>query len=121
MIFNPEWHEVTPSEMELMHQLLSVDFSGRDALAEQVSQAKARWLESPGVPALQLEVSGAAPVALVTRRVPVEGRGRDIDGSDVYFLLHVVNGKANEIEIFRPDGAHIQQLPRAGTLDIMAY
>ncbi|HEX6575620.1 MAG TPA: hypothetical protein VF042_11690 [Gemmatimonadaceae bacterium] len=51
----------------------------------------------------------------------MEGKGRDADDSDVYFLLHVVDGKANEVEIFRPDGNPVRQLPTAETLEIMAY
>lgn len=121
MFLDPEWHELTPAERELLQRLLSVDFTGRDALLEQLSHARGRWVEGSGLPALRLEVPERASAAHVTGRVPVEGKGRDADDSDVYFLLHVVDGKANEVEIFRPDGNPVRQLPTAETLEIMAY
>jgi hypothetical protein len=53
-----------------------------------------------------------APAAAVIQRVPVEARTRDPDGMDVFLLLHVVDGFAAELDVFRGDSA-----PRESEID----
>lgn len=67
---------------------------------------------------LRFQVEGAP--AAVAGRVPVEGRYRD--GEDpfepgVNLLLHVVEGRLHELEVFKDDGAHI----RVGPFEVSLY
>lgn len=61
----------------------------------------------------------SAPKAEVARRIPVEAEGRDADGESVHFLLHVVDGRLSEIEIYRDDGAPLSRMPDPGELEVI--
>jgi hypothetical protein len=87
-------------ERAILDALLSQPFPGRDELAVQIAQAEARPLDDEG--SLGLRVLGA-PRAAVIGRVPVEAQTRDPDGMDVFLLLHVVDGLAVELDVFRGD------------------
>jgi hypothetical protein len=50
--------------------------------------------------------------------VPVEAVAPDSDGVPVHFLLHVVDGLAREVEVFREDSAPIRRLPVAAQLTL---
>jgi hypothetical protein len=52
----------------------------------------------------------------VKNRVPVIGLTKDESGAAIDILLHVVDGKVNELEFVRLDGEPIKGLPR---LDIL--
>lgn len=53
----------------------------------------------------------AGPSAQVKQRVPVEGRyddgPLDLGGASVEVLIHVVDGKLNELEVYKVDGGAI--------------
>lgn len=121
MHYETDWHMLTVREQHLLKRLLSCPFDGRDALMSQLEKALARWVVKSGVPALQLQVGSTSSPASVRQMVPVDGLGKDLDGSDVYFLLHVVEGRAQEVEIFRPDGKPILQLPDADSIQVQVY
>lgn len=48
-----------------------------------------------------------APRAPALVRVPVEGTIREADGEDLAVLLHVVDGSASDLELYRIDGKPI--------------
>ena len=106
-------------EHALMSRLLSASFPGREALAAQARAARVKWLQSPGAPALLFEVAGDIPTADVRRRIPVEAEGLDADGEAVHFLLHVVDGRMVEVEIYRDDGEALLRMPNPGDLTVM--
>jgi hypothetical protein len=54
-------------------------------------------------------------------RIPVEGRGYDSDGVPVDFLLHVLNGVANELEVIKADGTQIITDPDPRSLDVFIH
>jgi hypothetical protein len=56
----------------------------------------------------------------VRHRVPVEGQSSDPDGMPIHFLLHVVDGRLSEIEVFREDGRQIVNLPSATEIEVSA-
>jgi len=45
--------------------------------------------------------------AKVKRRIPAEAEFRDTDGVLIHILLHVIDGKVNELEIYKEDGSPI--------------
>lgn len=60
-----------------------------------------------------LALSVNSPILASTEfRVPVEAEYLDADGVPICILLHVVDGRLNELEIFKADGGTIKNSPR---------
>jgi putative aminopeptidase FrvX len=51
------------------------------------------------------------PSAKVVRRIPVEAEARDEDGTVIHVLVHVLDGKLNELEIYREDSGTVVRKP----------
>jgi len=51
--------------------------------------------------------------------VPVEAQTLDRDGTPIIVLLHVLNGRVTELEIYRVDGREIQIPPEAEALTVI--
>src|ERR1700744_1301950 len=103
MTFDPEQTErpLATNESEILEKLLSVKFPGRDELVLQLNGAKARRIDAEG--SCELHPRRDAPQAQGERRVPVEAETVDADGVGVHVLLHVVDGYATELAIYRED------------------
>lgn len=97
----------------LLNRLLSSPFIGRDSLLRQVDQAELNWIWERGSPALLIRVDSDAERADVQQRTPLEAEGiaKDVDDVTVHFVLHVVDGYLNEVEVFREDGSPLQRMP----------
>src|SRR5436190_20284344 len=90
--------ELTLSEKQLLEKLLEPDFPGRDELRSQLARSKVRTLHEDG--SMQfVDVEG--PTASVVERIPVEATYDDGDGIPILVLLHVIDGKLNELEIVK--------------------
>lgn len=113
-------HRPTEAERRLLDQLLSVDFPGRNELREQVRTASVRWLPSRGAPALIVETRPDSPPASVVQRVPVEATCLDEDGQVMHLLVHVVDQRLSEVEIFREDGERMLRFPDGEGLSVIA-
>lgn len=105
----PRWgiRPLSEDERALIGRLLGADFPGRDALVAQSAGCLARSLDSTG----SLKLSPAqGPAAVVVRRVPVEAEIDDEDGVIVHILLHVLDGRLDELEIYRDDSQPLRRL-----------
>lgn len=51
-------------------------------------------------------------------RVPAEAWSQDSDGINIDVLLHVVNGRVKELEIYKADLSQIRQLPDPGKFEV---
>jgi len=99
-----------PSEAEqnLLNLLTAADFPGAAAARQQLSACLVRPLDSEG--SLQLQVP-ATPLADVKFRIPVELYANDLDGTPVHVLLHVINGRCSELEIYKDAPTPVLALP----------
>jgi hypothetical protein len=102
---NGNYHPQTKSELKLVTALLAEPFPGRDELHRQLDTARARPIDADGC--IELETDG--PSAFVDHRVPVTGTTKDVDGMGIDVLLHVVDGRMSEVEIYRHDGAPLKR------------
>jgi len=93
-------------ERQLLAVLLSTDFPGKDAVAEQVAAASVREIDDNG--SLEFAPSDMMP-ADVVRRIPVEAELDDSDGVTIHVLLHVVDGLVKELEVYRDDSGPVQR------------
>lgn len=95
----------TSEERRVLAALLSVEFPGRSELVEQAKDVLARTIDTEGSIAF---VAAGGRQAPVVRRIPVEAELEDADGTTIHILLHVIDGRLNELEIYRDDSAPIQ-------------
>jgi hypothetical protein len=104
-------------EKAVLERLVEVDFSGREELKEQLTHAEANLITgtNDNYGSINIRTSSDRR-ADVKDRVPVIGVTKDEGGGHVEILLHVIDGKINELEFVRMDGQQMIGLPR---LDIM--
>ena len=103
-------------EREYLDRLLSAEFTGRAELIEQVRSARVRTIDSDG--SIQIEPH-TTTLATVVNRIPVEAEATDEDGVPIYFLLHAVDGRVQELEIYKADGSLIRKRPSAEELQVV--
>lgn len=98
---------------------MSAEFTGIASVREQLAGSTINVVDYGGALILAFDVPDGKPRADVTQRIPVEAVGLDRDGMPIHFLLHVVEGFAREIEVFREDSAPIQQIPDSAALTLL--
>jgi hypothetical protein len=111
-----DFRKPTDEERSLLECLLEAQFPGRDELAPMVRNVLVRTIDEDGGLQLQSEVSGEAPVV---KRIPVEAEAKDSDGFRVHALLHVVDGRPTELEIYKDDGSTVKRMPAASTFELI--
>jgi hypothetical protein len=111
-----KFRQLKPHEAALIRSLLSATFSGRDELRTQIEDAKVREVDEDG--SLEFRVGGG-PKAPVVRRIPVEAEADDADGGNVHVLLHVVQGRIDELEFYKEDGSRVLTKPQPEELRVM--
>jgi hypothetical protein len=95
-------------ESGLLNLLLASDFQGAEALRAQIHACSVRTIDQEG--SFQI-ITPVASKAAVKFTVPVELSGADTDGAGVHVLLHVVDGFATEVEIYKDSPTPISKLP----------
>jgi hypothetical protein len=104
-------------ERALFEKLLSKEFPGRGELREQLQNVEVVEIDSYG--SIRLRPSVLAHRAPVDTRVPVEGSGSDTDGVPIHLLVHVVDGLAVELEIYKADGSPILSMPPLDAIEVI--
>lgn len=105
-----EWREPTTQEKSLIDLVLSASFTGRDVIANQIRNTRVRVIDGEG--SIAFDVTSPEKAA-VKHRIPVEAEAPDSDGVMVHMLLHVVDGRASELEFYKDDSTPILKLPPA--------
>ena len=111
-----DFRKPTGEERSLLERLLEAEFPGKDELAPMVRNPLVRTIDKNGGLELRSQIEGKSPVV---KRVPVEAEAKDEDGVLIHILLHVVDGKPVELEIFREDGATIRRMPYPSALELI--
>ncbi len=94
------WRYLSEHERAVLMRMLSVGFPGAETLKDQVAACRVRNIDANG----SLEIATSAlDKAKVSARVPVEGEYNDSDDIPVHVLLHVVDEKIKELEIYKED------------------
>ena len=108
-----------PSDLErkLLTRLLSEPFKGRDEVLAQLAQATVEAIDENGT--LRIAPTPGAKPATVVARVPVEAEAIDVDGIKIHVLLHVVDGRASMLEVFREDGKSVRGKIDPSNLDLL--
>ena len=99
-----ETRSMTSQEKGLLDILLSAEFQGKHEVKCQLEDALVETLDENG--SLRFTVT-CLILANVFRRVPIEAQALDSDGAWIHLLLHVVNGKVAELEIYKDDSTPV--------------
>jgi hypothetical protein len=118
-----EFRKPTPEELAILNKLLEADFPGAKELRQQVDGLVVKKVDDNG--SLHLHVSTEV-FGQVTHSVPVEGSYSKTKSTDpfeprVHFLLHVLGGVLNELEIYTDDDSPLDRLPAARDLEIETF
>ncbi len=83
---------------------------------QQTQEARVRSLDANGSFAF-VRVEGRP--AEVVRRIPVEAETEDEDGTTIHVLVHVLDGRLNELEIYREDSGPVTRRPAPDSLRLV--
>ena len=98
------FRDLTTHEQGIIDRLLEKAFPGRDEICEQMKNCLVRIIDEDE--SLEFLVKSDVK-AKVKRRIPVEAECQDTDGVLIHILIHVIDGKVNELEIYKEDGSPI--------------
>ena len=104
---------ISEFERQVLERLLSAPFRGRDEVSSQIQNSQVEVIDKEG--SLKFSYEGSKK-AIVDKRIPTEGEAPDTDGVPIYFLLHVVDGIINELEIYKADGTKIIAMPNPSAI-----
>lgn len=96
----PDSHEAA-----MLRALLAEEFPGNHGLRLQARHARVKRIDENG--SLRIFVPDDVEDASVARRIPVEAELPDTDDVMIHVLLHVVDGKLHELEIYRDDSQRV--------------
>lgn len=113
-----DYRPLTPLEREILHLLFRKDFPGKKELIEQIENIQVKVIDENH--SLSFLVSSNSR-ASIKRGIPTEARMKDEDGIFINVLLHVVDGKLNELEIYKDDGSQIRKKVDPAVLEIVEF
>ncbi len=102
-----DWRPFGTREIIVMERLLRAEFEGRDALVAQLQTAMVKRIDRNG--SLRFRNEGG-PHAHGAQSIAIEGFYRDDVGGHgplVHLLIHVVDGRLHELEIYKEDRSPI--------------
>jgi hypothetical protein len=109
-------------ERQLIDRMLEQTFDGRDQLQAQLVDARVAGHGPPDTRTIVFaSPSSTRPRVETGERVPVDAVMIDEDGVNIEILLHVVDGYARELEIYRVDGTPIQRASLDGPLKLVNW
>ena len=94
-------------ELHWIDSLMSVEFQGRDILLKQLSKARVMYKHGYSFISIQFKIEGEMELYPYRVRVPVEMRAFQQSSAPIVFLLHIINGVIDELEIVTADSTQI--------------
>ena len=101
------YRNINEKEQKWINSLMNVEFQGRDILLKQFSKAKIIYYQEYAFISLKFKIEGEIEPYPYRVRVPVEMRAFQTSTAPIVFLLHVVNGVIDELEIITADSTQI--------------
>jgi hypothetical protein len=112
-----DFREPTLNERGMIDRLLEAEFPGKYELVEMMRSVRVKTIDEDGGLELRTESKDRAPVL---QRVPVEAESKAKDDRmTVHVLLHVVDGRPVELEIYRNDCARVEELPPPSEFELI--
>ena len=101
------FRELNQKEKSWLDKLLTINFKGKDILCFQLSKAKIEYVEEYAYISLKFNLDEQVEKYPYITRVPVEMRAFQTESAPIIFLLHIINGLLNELEIITADSSKI--------------
>ena len=101
------YRKFNEKELQWINSLMNIEFQGRDILLKQFSKAKIIYKQEYDYISIKFKVEGEIEPYPYHVRVPVEMRAFQQSASPIVFLLHIVNGVIDELEIITADSKQI--------------
>ena len=95
-------------ENKWINKLLSVDFKGKNIIQKQLENSSVILNEEYSYISLMFCPNSKTDIFPFNIRVPVEMRVFQGDSAPIVFLLHIINGYINELEILTADSSKIE-------------
>lgn len=108
---------MTVDEKQIIARLFEFPFPGSDDLAKQVKNCLVRSIDENG--SLDFLVK-EDPTEKVSSPVPVEAEAEDLDGTTIHILMHVIDGIARGIEVYKEDSSSVRQFPKPSQLRLFS-
>jgi len=90
-----------------VNTLFNIEFKGREILVKQMENSKYKLRKGADFISIKFFISNKAEKFPYNVRVPVEMTVPGQDRHPVIFLLHVLDGIADELEVYTADGSLI--------------
>lgn len=94
-------------ELQWITALMNVEFQGRDILLKQFEKASIVYKQEYAFISIKFKIEGKTELYPYPVRVPVEVRALQQSSVPIVFLLHVINGVIDELEIITADSTQI--------------
>lgn len=94
-------------ELQWITALMNVEFQGRDILLKQFEKASIVYKQEYAFISIKFKIEGKTGLYPYPVRVPVEMRALQQSSVPIVFLLHVMNGVIDELEIITADSTQI--------------
>jgi hypothetical protein len=111
--------QLTGEEKKWMDLLLGVNFKGGEILREQVAKCKVTGICNCGCKSVRILPDHSVRIYPYKIRVPVEMTAIQSNDIPVHFLLHVIDGYLNELEVFSADSAPLIGNVNVGGSDLI--
>lgn len=102
--------EINNDEKSWFEKILSVDFKGRNIIEKQLKEAKTIGIYEVGFISLKLVIENEVQKFPYLIRVPVEIRVKRPNKAPTIFLLHIIEGIIDELEIFNADSSSLDDI-----------
>ncbi len=101
------YRELNKKELQWIDKLMDVEFQGRNILLQQLSMAKIVYKQEYAFISIKFKVGEDIEPYPYHVRVPVEMRAFQQSSAPIIFLLHIINGIIDELEIITADSTQI--------------
>lgn len=92
-----------------INKLFDIEFKGREILVKQIDNSKYELVNGDGFISIKFFIIDDKENFPFKVRVPVEMTASQPDRNPIMFLLHVLDGIIDELEIYTADGSLIKE------------
>jgi hypothetical protein len=103
------YRKLNNKEKKWIDKLLDIDFKGRDILTKQILNSQVIYKKEYAFISLKFGRINSEEKYPCPIRVPVEMRAYQDKGAPIVFLLHIIDGLINELEIVSADASEIRE------------
>lgn len=101
------YRQIGKKEEQWIKKLMSVDFKDKDILIKQFSEAKILYKKEYDFISMKFKIDKRVKLYPYDIRVPVEMRAIQNKTAPIVFLLHIIDGIIDELEIITADSTPI--------------